>query len=162
MRCGFCCLLAVAGDDVDALSSRHLIISSCGSVLRFLLACRLVLPSSRLISSPVVSPLFDTVGRGVSRGASASLLAWFCLAVCVDVDNRFVPFSSAMSPRAACFVGSAAGRWRSHLVVRGVLRCPLLARRLVSSRLVRRLVGRVGSCVSLAPSHRHGGRGVGR
>lgn len=74
-RCGFGCLLVL-------VPSPRLV--GC-VVLRFLLASRRFL-LCRLISSPVVSlgrlPDARHGGRGVGRGASVSLLAWFCPGFC--------------------------------------------------------------------------------
>lgn len=85
MRCGFGCLLAVAGDDVDALSSRHLVISSCGSALRFLLACgssrlcRLISSASHLIVRRLACllPVLRHGWAGREAGSVGVLLAWF-------------------------------------------------------------------------------------
>lgn len=122
-------------------------------------AClRLVFPSSRPISSIVVSivssPLFDTVGRGVRRGASVSCLLGSCPAVCADVDRSVHGVSSAVSPLSAFYVVSAAGAmaFSSHPSSRPCwMRCGvLLARRLVSS-FASAVVPSVGSAHRLSP-----------
>lgn len=117
--------------------------------LRPALPCRLIscVPSHRSSFRFVISPLFDTVGRGVRRGASGVLLAWFSL--------RSVPMSIAGScgvPSVCLLVDSAAWAmaFSSHHAVRAAMSC------LLASRLVPRLVlssRRSGRLISsLAPS----------
>ena len=106
------------------------------------------------------SPRSSTRLAGREAGSVCALLAWFCPAVCADVDKPVHAVSSTVPPRSACLFGSAAGERCSHLVVWDVLRCPACPSARLVSRLVRRLVGRAGSCVS-RPVLRHGGRGVG-
>lgn len=100
-------------------SSHHLIISSFGSVLRFLLACgssRLFRPSHLIIvvvsivALIIVSPLFDTAGRGVRRGASAScLLGSVLLPVPVPMPIAGSWCFLCGVPSVCLPVGSAAG-----------------------------------------------------
>ena len=144
---------------------RRGLISSCCSVLRFLLACgssRLCRLISSVIVSPVRLPAPRHGWRGVGRGVSA-------FSSCLISVMRSVPISIAGLCRflygvsSVCLpVGSAAGGGKrcSHLFVRDVLRCPACPSARLVSRLVLRLVGRAGSCVS-RPVLRHGGRGVG-
>lgn len=100
--------------------------------LSLLPAClRLVFPSSRLISSIVVSlvvsPFFDTVGRGVRRGDVGALgLLGFSLRSVPMSIGRFMLYLPAMSPRSACLSSRLRGRWCSHLIMLNVLRCPCL------------------------------------
>lgn len=141
------------------LSSRHLVVRCRPAFPAYL---RLVFPSSRFISSaiasPVSSPLFDTVGRGVRRGASASCLLGFCPAVCVDVDSRFIPYLPAMSLRSAC----SSARMRGDVLVRDVLRCPAWSSSRLSS-LASFIIPSVGSVRLVSrPVLRHDGRGGGR
>lgn len=78
----------------------------CSHLRHLIMRCRPAFPAClRLVSIValiVVSPLLDTVGRGVRRGASGVLcLLDFILRsvpISADVDSRFVPFpSSAVS-----------------------------------------------------------------
>lgn len=131
--------------------------------LSLLPAClRLVFPSSRLISSIVVSivssPLFDTVGRGVRRGASVSCLLGFIL--------RSVPMSIAGScrrsltfPRSACLSARMRGDGVLISSVRDALRCSACQSDRLVPRLVHHPVDRVGSS---PPSPRLSARWAGR
>lgn len=95
IRCDFDCLLTAAGS-VVVVSSRRAV-PSCVSCL---LAARLAfaVSSHRLSSRPSVSPLLDTVGRDVRRGASVLCLLGSAL--------RSVPMSIAGSCRFLCGVPS--------------------------------------------------------
>lgn len=131
-------------------SSRHLVVR-CRPALP---AClRLVFPSSRPISSLVVSlvvsPLFDTVGRGVRRGASVSCLLGFCPAVCADADSRFMRYLVGLLAYQIGAAGAMAFSSRPSSRPCGMCCDALLAHRLVS-RLARRPVGLFGS-VFLSP-----------
>lgn len=94
---------------------------------------------------------------GREAGSVCVLLAWLCPIGWADVDSRFIPFP------LRCPLGLLARRFgcvamvfSSHALissVRYVLRCPACLSARPVSRLVRRLVGRVGSSrPSLAPS----------
>lgn len=121
----------------------------------------IVVSSYRLSPRPSVSPLFDTVGRGVRRGATVSCLLGFYPVVCADVDSWVIPYLPTF-PLSACFVGSAAERWRSHLVRAGcaAMSCLPVGSPRLSSRSSSRRSGRFISSVS-RPVLRHDGRGVG-
>lgn len=127
-------------------------------------AClRFVFPSSRFISSPVVSPVRLPVLRhgwaGREAGSVDVLLAWFFPAVCADVDRSVHAVGSLRSlGLLACRLGCGDGG--GVLISSCGMCCDVLAYRL-SARLVSRLVhhpvGRVGSSagsvlVYLAPS----------
>ena len=128
----------------------HLVVRCCPACPACL---RLVFPSSRPISSLVVSlvvsPLFDTVGRGVRRGASVSCLLGFCPAVCVDADSRFMRYLVGLLAYQIGAAGAMAFSSRPSSRPCGMCCDALLAHRLVS-RLARRPVGLFGS-VFLSP-----------
>ena len=110
---------------------------------------------SSIITSIVSSPLFDTIGRGVWRGAAAfsaclasSCGLCRCLPVSIAGSFRFHPLRCYLS---VCLpVGSAAGTiaFSSHPC--GMCCDALLARWLVSRRLPSRRSGRF--IISLSPS----------
>ena len=82
LRCGLLACRCRGRCRCSLISSSHHIVGRCRPTLP---AClRLVFPSSRPISSPVVSfpvsPRFDTIGRGDERGASvpSAYLALSC------------------------------------------------------------------------------------
>lgn len=145
----------------------HLVVRCCPACPACL---RLVFPSSRPISSLVVSlvvsPLFDTVGRGVRRGASVSCLLGFCPAVCADADSRFMRYLVGLLAYQIGAAGAMAFSSRPSSRPCGMCCDALLAHRLVS-RLVRRPVCRVvpSVCSVLCfsrPVLRHDWRGGGR
>ena len=171
MRCDFGCLLAAAGDNGGRLSS--LVISSSRRAVQSCVSCLLaahlasaVSSHRRLISSlvvsPVSSPFFDTVGRGVRRGASGVLLAWFCPAVCADIDSRFTPFPlRCLLGLLACWLGCGAAVLSSHPC--GCVAMSLLTARRLVSFLVSSIIPSVGSVLCFSrPVFRHDGRGGGR
>lgn len=150
--------------------SSHLVISSCRAVpscVSCLLRCVLALPPhlmpiSSVIVSPVVSPLFDTVGLGVRRGAFASCLLGSVLRaslISIAGSCRFL----CDVPSVCLPVGSAAGAMAFSSRPCGMCCDVMLTHRLASSRLSSRLSShRSGRfCVS-RPVLRHDGRGVGR
>lgn len=126
--------------------------------LSLLPAClRCVLPAvpSHRPSSRSSSPRSSTWLAGREAGSVGTLLAWFCPAVCSDVDSRLTPFPMRCSIRLlACQVRCRC----SHLVV--WMRCDvLLAHRSVSS-LASFIIPSVGSVPASRPVLRHDGRGA--
>lgn len=126
----------------------------CHTVALLPTCLRLVFPSSRLISSIVVSlvvsPFFDTVGRGVRRGASASCLLGFFPAVCSDVDRSVHAVSSCDVPSVCLPVVSAAGAMAFSSRPCGACYDVLLTRHLVLS-LASFIIPSVRSVLRLSP-----------
>lgn len=153
MRCGFCCLLAVAGDNggrfssLVIFSSFHHFAGRCRHAFPCLLAARLAFPppiSSHLIARRLARLLpvlrHGWAGREAGSVGALCLLGFALRSVPMSI-GRFMLYLPAMSPRSACLSARLRGRWRSHLIMRGVLRCPCLPP-VGSSRLSPRLATR--------------------
>lgn len=87
------------------ISSSHHLVMRCRpafpACLRLVspVPSHLIIVVVSIVASIVISPLFDTVGRGVRRGASV-------LSACLVFALRFVPMSIAGSCRFLCGVPS--------------------------------------------------------
>ena len=106
-------------------------------------------PISSVIVSPVSFPFFDTVERGVRRGASGVLLAWFFPAVCADVDSWLMPFPLRY---LLCLLSLSSRLRGGGVLISSCLACcdVLLARHLVSS-IASSIIPSVGSVLRLLP-----------
>lgn len=94
--------------------SSHLVISSCGAVLRFLFACgssRLPVSSHRSSSRPSSPRSSTRLGGACGGERPVSCLIGFCHAVCADVDNRFMRLPLGL---LACRLGCGAIEFSSH------------------------------------------------
>lgn len=135
--CGAGCLLVVAGDDADVLSSRHLVVSLCGAVLRCLLACgssfHHLVPSPRP-SSRLSSPRSST--RLGGEAGDCGLLIVF----------RSDFFAACLVPVLACFGAFLA----IHLIQMATEVCGLSARRAVCLLAVPSYPCRVPRLVALS------------